>query len=630
MCGISGFIDFKKQSSLEILQEMTRTMVHRGPDGEGYFLDEKDKYILGFGHRRLSIIDLSSAGTQPMHFQHYSILLNGEIYNYAEIKQELIQLGHEFVSNSDTEVVLHAYIEYGNTFLEKLVGMFAILIYDAQKKEVFMCRDRVGVKPFYYYYHNGLFLFTSELKSFLKHPHFQKEINKAAVAKFMQLGYVPSPHCIFQYSHKLHQGHFALLNLETQQLEIKKYWAVEEFYNQPKLQISFQEAKEEMHKRMKKAFQYRMVADVPVGVFLSGGYDSSAVTAILQANSSEQLKTFTIGMPTKDLDEAPFAKQVAKHLGTDHHELYCTEQEALALIQDIPHYYDEPFGDSSALPTTLVSQLARKQVTVALSADAGDEIFAGYNRYDYVSKYVHQLGKIPSPFRKLGAGLMEVLPLHQIVKDPLIAQRYRKIKEIIKNPNADTLLQILTSEFYDNEVEQLVKGCGPLPLTGFDTTKIDLDKNGAIEQMMAIDFNTYLPDDIMQKVDRATMSTSLEGREPFLDQNIIEFAAQLPLEFKYKEGIKKYMLKEIVHEYLPQEMMDRPKAGFAIPVNKWLTSDLKDLVLHHLSKEKVRQYDLLDADQVTVMVSKLMNGRKEYTVKVWYALMLQMWADKYM
>ncbi|MCB0709080.1 MAG: asparagine synthase (glutamine-hydrolyzing), partial [Chitinophagaceae bacterium] len=358
MCGISGFVDFNKKSGKNILEKMNRTLHHRGPDGEGYGIFETDTSITGLGHRRLSIIDLSEGGSQPKTYKGLHITFNGEIYNYAEIKNSLVSKGHTFNSHSDTEVILHAYEEWGPAALQQFIGMFAFVIYDETNKKIFACRDRAGVKPFFYYYKDGLFLFASELKALLQHPGFTKEINTDAVAAFLQFGYVPTPNCIFNDTHKLKPGHYLLLNLQTKAIETTRYWNVYDAYNKPEVKISLPDAISETEKLLTSAFQYRMVSDVPVGVFLSGGYDSSCVTAILQKNNTEKIKTFTIGVPDVGLNEAPFAKEIAAHLGTDHTEYYCTQKEALEIVPQLPFFYDEPFADSSAIPTTLVSRIA--------------------------------------------------------------------------------------------------------------------------------------------------------------------------------------------------------------------------------------------------------------------------------
>ena len=387
MCGIAGFVDFNGNSSIEILKKCTDALAHRGPDGSGYEIFENASVQIGLGHRRLSIIDLSSSASQPMKYKNFHIIFNGEIYNYAEIKKSLEGLGHSFITHSDTEVILHAWEQWGSKMLQQFIGMFVLIIYDHDNNKLFACRDRAGVKPFNWYWKDGLFLFGSELKAILQHPAFTKEINLDGVAAFMQFGYVPAPHCIFKNIQKLKPGHFLTVNITTREIKTEQYWNVYDHYNKPPLKLDFTEAKEETEKILLKAFQYRMVSDVPVGVFLSGGYDSTCVTALLQKNSTQKIKTFTIGIPNAGMDEAPFAKATANYLGTDHTEYYCTEKEALEIVPQLSYYYDEPFADSSAIPTTLVSKIAREQVTVALSADAGDEIFAGYERYGYIMKY---------------------------------------------------------------------------------------------------------------------------------------------------------------------------------------------------------------------------------------------------
>lgn len=412
-------------------------MAHRGPDGEGYGVYQTDTATVGLGHRRLSIIDLSEGGSQPQTYQHFHITFNGEIYNYAEIKQQLEAKGHHFNSHSDTEVILHAYAEWGSEALQQFTGMFAFVIYDEAAKKIFACRDRAGVKPFFYYWSNGLFLFASELKAITQHPAFTKEINLDAVAAFMQYAYVPTPHCIYKNTFKLKPGHFIEVDLTAQKIQTQQYWNVYDAYNKPVLNLSFAEALTETEKVLSKAFEYRMVSDVPVGVFLSGGYDSACVTALLQKNHTEKIKTFTIGVPDDGLNEAPYAKDIAAHLGTDHTEHYCTHKEAIEIVPQLPFFYDEPFADSSAIPTTLVCKIAREKVTVALSADAGDEVFAGYNRYDYVLKYGEKLKSIPPVMRRSAAAIMEAVPstaIPLLQKKILISQPVREGESFFKKP----------------------------------------------------------------------------------------------------------------------------------------------------------------------------------------------------
>jgi asparagine synthase (glutamine-hydrolysing) len=633
MCGISGFADFTKQTGNTVLEKMNRIMAHRGPDGEGYAIYQPAGATVGFGHLRLSIIDLSEGGKQPKTFQHLHITFNGEVYNYAEIKKELEQKGHTFDSHSDTEVILHAYAEWGAAALQRFIGMYAFVIYDEKKQKLFACRDRAGVKPFFYYWKNGLFLFGSELKALMQHPGFVKEIDINAAAAFMQYGYIPTPHCIFQHTYKLKPGHYLELDLSSQSVQTTRYWNVYDAYNKPILAISLPEAITETERILSKAFQYRMVSDVPVGVFLSGGYDSACVTALLQKNSTEKIKTFTIGVPDAGLNEAPYAKETADRLGTDHTEYYCTEKEALEIVPTLPFFYDEPFADSSAIPTSLVSRIAREKVTVALSADAGDEIFAGYNRYDYMLKYGKRLKQIPGVMRKSAAAIMDMVPASSIPllnKRYLFHSRYEKVKTFLKNPSEKNILKNITQHMSEDSIASLFRSPVQVLPSAFDSDELKQENYSMLSYMMSIDYQTYLLDDILQKVDRATMSVSLEGREPFLDQHIIEWAAQLPTHFKYNNGNKKFILKEIVHKYLPQEMMDRPKMGFGIPIAAWLQKDLKPFVDQYLDPSFIERQGIFSNGEVQRIRKAFYNGKTERAEKIWFLLMFQMWYDRWM
>jgi asparagine synthase (glutamine-hydrolysing) len=633
MCGIAGFIDFNQRSTKSDLVAMTGTLYHRGPDGSDYkFFEHADAHI-GLGHRRLSIIDLSEHGTQPMQLNNIWVTFNGEIYNYQEIKGELIRLGHAFSGSSDTEMILHAYQEWGVDCVHRFIGMFAIVLVDLTKNEVYFLRDRPGVKPLFVYWNKGILLFASELKAFHKHPAFEKEIDKDAVSAFLQYGNVPTPHCIFKHCYKVKPGHYQLLNLENQSISEKQYWNVYDAYNAPKSQVDYGTAKSDVKALLHSAFNYRMVADVPVGVFLSGGFDSSCVTAILQSDRTEKLKTFTIGVPDIGLNEAPYAKDIASHLGTDHYAFECTEKEVFDHIHDLPYYYDEPFADSSAIPTTLVSKMAREHVTVALSADGGDEIFAGYNRYDYLHRYGKKLNRIPGFVRHSLVGAMNVIPADKI---PVLRgkynfhNRYEKLKQVLKNPSNREIMLSLSQQFTNKQMQKIMQHDMHQLETMYLSDELDLRINSALGYMQAIDFQTYLLDDIMQKVDRATMSVSLEGREPLLDHRIVEYVAPLPDSFKYHNGIKKRLLRDIVYDYIPEAMMDRPKMGFAIPIADWLMKDLKDLVHDHINEKTINEQGLFDWKEIQRILEAFYNGKKEYDMKLWYILMFQMWYNKWM
>jgi asparagine synthase (glutamine-hydrolysing) len=633
MCGIAGFVDFNKNSTEFDVKAMIAPLNHRGPDGAGTLLLKNSDAVIGFGHKRLSIIDLSNNGKQPMSLDHLHITFNGEIYNYREIKIELLELGHQFRGESDTEMILHAYKQWGINAVDKFIGMFAIVLYDDLSKEILIIRDRAGVKPLFYYQKNNLFLFSSELKSFQEHPNFEKNLNLDAVAAFMQYGNVPTPHCIFKNCKKVNPGHFIKIDLKSKKQQEIQYWNVYDYYNKPKSKISYQEAKKEIKKILLSACKYRMVADVPVGVFLSGGYDSTTVAALLQSESSTKLKTFTIGVPDIGLNEAPYAKDIAHHLGTDHTEVHCTEEEALEMIKDLPFYYDEPFADSSAIPTTLVSKMARKDVTVALSADGGDEIFAGYNRYDFMLRYGKKLNKIPSFFRNSLVGIMnnvssESLP---ILKNKYnFHNRYEKLKTVLKDPSKKEIMLSLSQQFTNKQMSKIMKNNFSELETMYQSNELLKDSNSSLSYMMAIDFQTYLLDDILQKVDRATMTHSLEGREPFLDHRILEFAAQLPDNFKYNNGIKKRILKDITHQYIPQKLLDRPKMGFAIPIASWLNNQLKDYVEEYINKDRIVKQGIFNWSYISQLKTSFYSGRKEYDTKLWYFLTFQMWYSKWM
>lgn len=619
MCGFAGYIDFNKKSTNAILIKMNDVIQHRGPDAVDYFEEQTETYIIGLGHRRLSIIDLNESANQPMFFNNMVIVFNGEIYNYKEIRLELEALGRTFATQSDTEVILQSFDQWGDDSVYKFIGMFSILIYDKKLKQITVFRDRPGVKPFHYYWSNNIFLFASEIKSFHEHPQFIKELNHEAIPQYLQYGYIPTPNSIFKNVKKLEGGSILKFDLNFRNITVKKYWNVNNYYEKPKLKISFQEAKDKLETLLKNACSYRMVSDVPVGVFLSGGYDSTLVTSILQSNSKNKIRTFTIGVNDEKLNEATFAKETAEHLGTDHTEVYCTSQEMFNLIDDLPFYYDEPFGDSSALPTMLVSKIAKKNVTVALSADGGDELFAGYNRYDYLPKLkkIQKISKLPLPYD---------LIIEKLVKKDKNVKRYKKL---IQNPSASNLAKILNEVFCLEDIKPLFKKDISVNAL-YANTIVSNNIKGNLSQMMAYDYNTYLLDDILVKVDRATMSASLEGREPLLDHRILEFSAQLPDEYKYKNGSKKHILKEIVHKYVPKEMMERPKMGFAIPILKWLQTSLTEKVDYYLSESFIKKQDIFNYEEVRVLKENILNEKDTHYQKLWYLLMFQMWYKKWM
>ena len=630
MCGITGFIDYDKKTSDSVLEEMAKTLAHRGPDDSGAKTYRKDAAKIGLAQTRLAIIDLSPAGHQPMCFNHLSIVFNGEIYNYQEIKEELVELGHHFESTSDTEMILHAFDEWGVECVHRFIGMFVFVIYDSKCAKVYMFRDRAGIKPFFYYRVEGLFLFGSELKALMKHPDFKKEIDHGALKLYFDYGYVPEPYSIFRNTKKLEAGYYLEYKIASNQINKQKYWDAASFYKEKKLDISYEQAREELHSLLKSAFQYRMVSDVPVGVFLSGGYDSTAVAAILQSNTSAKLKTFTIGFEAGN-NEAPFAKNTADYLGTNHHEYTCTTREAQDIIPSLPYYYDEPFADSSAIPTMLVSKFARKHVTVALSADAGDELFAGYDSYPGLLKKLRWMNLVPSNLKGVTAKAMkEVSRLMPSASQVVLKHKLDGASEALK---VDTLQQAadlfrvahsLPKSYSEHLFRKNGKHYG---------TKFNIDVEGfkhEAEIAMAVDYQSYLPNDILTKVDRATMSVSLEGRDPLVDHRLLEFVARLPFSYKY-DGIKtKRLLKDIVHEYIPQTMIDRPKTGFSLPIYSWLRDDLSYLLDEYLNEKALAVSGLIHESFAARQVALFRKNKLHYSPLIWKLLMFQMWYKKWM
>jgi asparagine synthase (glutamine-hydrolysing) len=630
MCGIAGFCDFNKKSSKQTLAKMTDVLRSRGPDDFGYGFHETDNVNIGLGHRRLSILDLSERGHQPMVFKGLEIVYNGEVYNFREIRSELKECNYTFDSDGDTEVILKAYHKWGIKSVDKFNGMFAIVIYDRKNDKVVCIRDRAGVKPFYYYHHGNIFMFSSELKSFHQNNQFKKIINKDSLALFLQYGYILQPHTIFKNTFKLKSAHYLEVDLSNNHIEENKYWDVIDFYNKPKLDICEDEAINETEKLLKTAFEYRMVSDVPVGIFLSGGYDSSIVAAILQNQRKEKLKTFTIGFEEKSFDESPFAKQVANYIGTDHTEYFCTSRDAADIIPTLCEIYDEPFGDSSAIPTVLVSRLAKEQVSVSLSADGGDEIFYGYNKYDHCLKYFNRINKIPSHIRnllKFGMGELNPKFIPYFNGTYNYKTRYEKIKNMLEVSSINESLKYMSQHLTNSEIRKLIKGSIEPLVVNFDNAVCG---NNQKDQMLAIDYQTYLSDDILVKVDRATMSVGLEGRDPFLDHNIVEFVSQLPSNIKYKNNDKKWILKKISQRYLPKELMDRPKMGFGVPITEWFKDELKEYFMIYLNEDRLNSEGLFNSREIIILRDEYLNGSNNNVQRLWFLLMFEMWYEKWM
>ncbi len=632
MCGITGFFDTKNLITQEDLINSNITLSHRGPDASRTEIYTLPKGTIGFGHKRLSILDLSENGSQPMHNDdgNISVILNGEVYNFNEIKKELVSLGYSFKSSGDTEVIIKSYEEWGLGAINKFIGMFAIALLDKNKNELFLIRDRVGVKPLYYYRNDNTLLFASELKAFHPFPCFRKEINNEAVSLFFKYGYIPAPHTIFKNAFKLFPGCILTLDIRKNEIKIEKYYEIADYYHKPKITISEEELVQETEKILSSAFQYRMVSDVPVGVFLSGGYDSSIVSAILQKNNTQKIKTFTIGFEEKNYDEAQYAKDIAKYLQTDHHQYYCSTREARDIIADLPYIFDEPFGDSSAIPTILVSRFARKQVTVALSADGGDEVFAGYNKYDYFLNLKKKVQNIPGFLNDGSAGILQTLGKYFLKPGTNLSEKFLKLGEVLESGKGDSKKIESMSKHYSNHyLSQLI--CQYNSQSGLaDHIKPSNGENDFLSQMLLMDSKTYLPDDILVKVDRATMSVGLEGREPLLDHRIMELLAQVPSAIKYKNGNKKFILKEIAHKYIPIELLSRPKTGFSIPIDEWLRKDLKDLLFANINEGQLSKHHLLHTKTAIRIRNEFIRGEKKHNLSIWLLLNFQMWWNRWM
>jgi asparagine synthase (glutamine-hydrolysing) len=630
MCGIAGFSDFSKRSSESDLKAMTDAIAYRGPDDQGHFVKGFSHSTVGLGHRRLSILDLSVLGHQPYRFGNLVLVFNGEIYNFKEIRETLRKKGYSFESNSDTEVIIKAYHAFGIRCVDMFIGMFCFSLLDEDKDKLFLVRDRAGVKPMYYYWKNDVFMFGSELKCFHQHPAFEKQINLNSLALYFEYSYIPAPYTVFKNTNKLKPGHVLEFDLKNKNIKTFSYWNVIDYYNKPKLSVSYKEAEHELEKLLKSACEYRMVADVPVGIFLSGGYDSTAVAAMLQTNRTEKLKTFTIGFDDPTFDESVYAKKVARHLGTDHTEHFCTKKEIVDIVPRLADIYDEPFGDNSTIPTTLVSQVAIKQVKVALSADGGDEIFGGYSKFNMALNHTQVL---PSwALKQLSKGMSLFNPEWFPFTDRAFNfnTRYNKLQMIMAKPEPVNAMKIISQFNTGPELRERFNFQYEEQLTDFDINNDINGENDAINRMLAIDYKTFLVDNNLTKVDRATMSVSLEGREPLLDHRIIEFVAQLPSHYKLEKGKTKVILKNIVHKYVPQALMDRPKMGFIAPVMKWLRNEMKDVVHECINEKALKDSGIFNSQNILRLKNRYLDGKPENVQKLWHLMVFQMWHKRWM
>ena len=615
MCGIIGFNN--KNSSK--LKKMMTSISHRGPDDNGVF--ELENFSLA--HVRLSILDLSADGRQPMEYDDLIMVYNGEVYNFKEIKNELISYGYKFYSYTDSEVILKAYHKWGIKAVDKFIGMFAIAIYNKKSLKLTLIRDRVGVKPLYYYFDGEIFLFSSELKPIIE--YFKNtdrlQISRDALFEYFKIGYISSNLSIFKNCYKVPSGSYLIFDNLKLNIEIKEYWSILPFFKLPKFKESENELIDRLEAILIDAFQYRMVSDVPVGIFLSGGVDSSIVASILQKHYGN-IHTFTIGFKEDRYNEAGYAKEVANHLGTTHTERYLSSSEAKDILNRFVDIYDEPFGDSSGIPTTLVSQVAKDaDVKVVLSADGGDELFCGYNRYLTIKNIGDKVFKIPNPIRQSINLIMDIIGDENISKllNSDLEFKYKLIHKILKNSDWEEMYKSLTS--YD--IGNLLEFSKDIHELSFSVGA----KENPMQGMMLWDYHRYMIDDILTKVDRATMSLSIEGREPLLDHRIAEFMAQVPFELKYKNGDSKYLLKKVLERYIPKEMIYRKKMGFGIPIFEWFSSDLKEMFDNNFTERELAKHNLLNIEYINQEYKKI---SKKNIVNLWLILVFQLWYKKYM
>lgn len=630
MCGICGYIS-RKRITEEQLRAMNDTMYHRGPDDSGVEIYEmRGGWQVGFAQRRLSILDLSQLGHQPMHSEdrRISVVYNGEIYNFQELREELAD--YSFRSDCDTEVIIAAYLKWGIACLERFNGMFAIALYDRESQEVYLVRDRIGKKPLYYWYEDGELVFASELKPIMKCPGFTAKIEERVLSRYLFQQYINAPESIYQNVYKVEPG--AVLRFHQGGISTWKYWDIKEVYHRAQTERieDYKEAKEQLKTLLKQSVKMRMIADVPLGSFLSGGYDSSLVTAIAQECSESPVKTFSIGFHEEKYNEAKYARAVAEHLGTDHTELYIDEQDMFKLVESIPKYYDEPFADSSQIATMMVSQLAREHVTVALSGDGGDEFFCGYNIYDNVGQ-AQKLDRLGGMVHGL-CNLPGIRQMHMEERLPF------KVRVIAGNRERESKTQFGAGNYPARAramVKRLPAGEEALPVQYLTESGYGV-QDWQIRRML-LDMDTYLPGDILCKVDRASMKYSLESRCPILDKEVMECSFKIPHKYKYAGGSKKYILKDIAYDYIPKELLERPKVGFGVPLDKWLRGPLREQLSDYSGYEYLKKQGVFDAEYVSGKVGEYIKTGDagpatgaNYSKITWSFFVFQQWYETYM
>jgi asparagine synthase (glutamine-hydrolysing) len=653
MCGIAGFWGLPgEEAALHArAARMAATLVHRGPDDDGSFADAGAG--VGFGFRRLAILDLSPAGHQPMRSAsgRYTVVFNGEIYDFAALRTELEARGQRFRGHSDTEVLLAAVEEWGlRAALGRLAGMFAFALWDARERTLSLVRDRVGIKPLYHgWTPDGTFLFASELKALRAHPAFVPEVDRGALALLLRLMHVPAPHTIYRGVRQLRPGHLLTLRSPREaDAALTCWWSAREVAERGQAEPfagSEAEAVEALEARLREAVRAHRVADVPIGAFLSGGIDSSSVVALMQAQSSRPVRTFSIGFREPGYDEAGWARGVARQLGTEHTELYVTPDEARAVIPKLPEIHDEPFADASAIPTWLVSQLARRDVTVSLSGDGGDELFGGYDRYVLAHPLWQRLRWLPGGLRRGLAAAIRALPpdwwsaalgpalrlAGQGGRAPRAGQRLHRGAALLGERTPEGLYRRLVSHW--QEPSEVVLGLDAEPRTALSDPSAWPSERALPDfrqRMMLVDLGSYLPDDVLTKVDRASMAVGLEARVPLLDHRLVELAWRMPLRFTFGPGGGKRLLRQVLERHVPRPLIDRPKMGFGVPIDAWLRGPLREWAEALLEEGRLRREGFLRPAPVRRMWAEHLSERRDWQYPLWDVLTFQAWAEHWM
>ena len=643
MCGIAGFVEPALSREAEEFEHIIRAMVarlaHRGPDDEGTWTDIEAGVALG--HRRLAILDLSDEGHQPMHSRdgRYVLVFNGEIYNFQDLRKELEQCGHGFRGHSDTEVMLAAFCQWGlHPALERFVGMFAFVLWDRQTRRLHLARDRVGEKPLYYGWAGDALIFGSELKALRAHPNWDSEVDRGALALMVRHGYIPTPHCIYENTYKLPPGCTLTftLGLRSARPEPVPYWSAQSLAVNGAARPftgTEEDAIHELVALLQKSVARQMVADVPVGAFLSGGIDSSLVVALMQAQSGRPIKSFSIGFEQEEFNEAHFSKSVARHLGTDHTELYVEPGQLQEVIPDLPSIYDEPFADPSQIPTAVLCRLAREQVKVSLSGDGGDELFGGYNRYQTAERLWKMISRMPKPFR---AGLAASMKgaVNAFVGSVFGSAAGPRCHYMV---NRVSSWSDVLSVFTDRSLYYLLMSMNRNPGAWLKEPKEPLMQFALapwdnlpelLQRVITTDLVTYLPDDILVKVDRAAMSVSLETRIPLLDHRLIEFACKLPTSFKQRGKEGKWLLRHVLYRYVPRALVDRPKRGFGAPIGEWLRGPLREWAEELLSEARLRREGFFEPATVRRNWREHFSQTRDWSSALWPVLMFQAWLEQ--